>query len=160
MKNLTPEAYIKSKARSLPIGECLINSGWNENGLATILIVRNHPKGTFTFGFYLVDLYAFGVKDSLFKFNVDQEYLEDFIEKCSPQEMIKIDYNLAHNIIYGAQAFASENGFKELKDFKLSKFILEEDDDTIPLIELEFGEEGQLSIYDTGVYDLKDLLPD
>lgn len=57
---------------------------------------------------------------------------------------VEIDYNLAHNIIYGGNEYAEEHGFKIHKDFeKLTQYILEVDDDKIPLIDVEFGKDGK-----------------
>ena len=140
-KQLSPENYIKIKARTLPIDACYINSDWKENGLANVFVVRKHTNGNFTFGVYLVDLFALGTKDTFFNFNQPQEVLNNLIFRAN---IVKTDYNLAHNIIFGANEFAEENGFKIHKDFeKLTKYILEIDDDTIPIIEIEFGKDGK-----------------
>ena len=50
---------------------------------------------------------------------------------------------MAHNIIYGAIAYAEDLGFKPEKDWALSQFILEEDTEDIELIEVEFGKDGK-----------------
>ena len=55
----------------------------------------------------------------------------------------EISYNEAHNIIYGAIAFAEEGGIKPAKELDPAGFILEEDTDDIPLIEYEFGKNGK-----------------
>ena len=39
---LSPENYIRSRARNLPLFECMISEGWKESGMANILIARNH----------------------------------------------------------------------------------------------------------------------
>lgn len=53
---VSPEIYIRQRARALPIDKCYINSDWQTGGLANIAVVRAHPKGTFTAGLFLVDI--------------------------------------------------------------------------------------------------------
>ncbi|MGH2643198.1 MAG: hypothetical protein ACRDE2_04565, partial [Chitinophagaceae bacterium] len=57
--------------------------------------------------------------------------------------LIPCDYPLVHNIIYGAIEFAEDFGFFPHKDFKTTQYILEEDDDRVELIDIEFGKEGK-----------------
>jgi hypothetical protein len=140
-KQLSPENYIRTKARTLPIYKCYVNDEWKQSGMANIIILRRHTTGNFTFGVYLVDLFALGTKNTFFNFNQPQDVLSTLLDRAN---FIEIDYNLAHNIIYGANEYAEENGFKIHKDFvKLTQYILEPDDEKIPLIELEFGKDGK-----------------
>jgi hypothetical protein len=136
---LTPTQYIRTRARTLPIEACYINSGWEKTGMASILVARKHSNGNLTMGVYLVDLYALGTKDSFYSFNEGPEKLEQMLET---QVFEKCEYVLAHNIIYGANEFAEEHGFRVCREFGLTQYILEEDDDKIPLMELEFGKDG------------------
>lgn len=56
---------------------------------------------------------------------------------------MKTDYTLVHNIIYGAIEYAGELGFLPHKSFDIAKYILEEDEDHIELIDLAFGYKGK-----------------
>jgi hypothetical protein len=138
------ENYIRTKARQLPIKEVLINKDWKTN-MATIVIAREHVNSNITAGFYLVDLNLMGVKDTYYIFNtvdfIYKEKIDSFLDK--PQ-VKKIDYNLAHNIILEAVAFAEDCGFKPHRDYlKTTQYLLEEDDDAIELIDIECGHEGK-----------------
>jgi hypothetical protein len=65
----------------------------------------------------------------------------------------KIDYTLAHNIIYAGVEFADEYGFKPHKDFaSVTRFMLEEDSDEIEMMDIECGENGK-PLYVRGPYD-------
>ena len=139
----TPENYIKTKARSLPIDACYINENWQETGLASIIVVRKHTNGKYTIGIYLVDIFALGTKDSFYRFNIEKYELDEIIEKASYENMIEQNYAFVHNLIYGANAFAEDNDFKVCKEFNITQFILEEDTDDIELIEFEFGRDGE-----------------
>ena len=43
-KLLSPEAYIKEKARQLPIVECYIGTKWDYMGEKTVIVTRQHPQ--------------------------------------------------------------------------------------------------------------------
>lgn len=143
MKQPTPEQYIRTRARKLPIDVCYINEGWKESGLASIIVVRKHTNQNYTFGVYLVDLFALGTKDTFFNFNVSQSVITEILGRSPDDKFIRVEYALVHNIIYGGNEFAEDNDFKISKDFKLTQFILEEDTEAIELIDIEFGKNGE-----------------
>ena len=150
---LSPENYIRTKARTLPIYECLINDIWKEEGIANIIIARNHINGNITVCFYLVDLFCLGVKDTHYMFNTSRDEYQEIVSKSQHLDPITISYELAHNIIYAALEFAEEFGFKPHKDFtSITRFMLEEDTDDIELIEIECGKNGK-PLYVPGIDD-------
>jgi hypothetical protein len=138
---LTPEQYIKQKARSLPVTECRINEEWQKYGSAMILVVRQHPNGKHTCASFWVDTFCLGVMDSHYFFSLDEDAYQDLINGF--EEYIPISYNEVHNIIYGAIEYAEEAGIMPDASFKLTQYMLEEDTDDIPLIEYEFGRDGR-----------------
>jgi hypothetical protein len=141
---LSPENYIRQRARTLPLYECLINPDWESNKMANIVITRHHSNGNFTMGFYMVDLLCRGVKDTFYIFNESESKYNEIKEEVTIDEgWIPIDYTLAHNIIYAGIEFADDFGFKPHKDFiQVTRFILEEDNDDIELMEIECGHDG------------------
>jgi hypothetical protein len=139
-QQLSPKKYILTRARSLPLYKCLINNNWKEAQMATIVVTRKHSNGNLTGGFYLVDMLALGVKDTQYHFN---EKEADFFSRIDEDVFEEVSYPLAHNIIFGALAFADEHGFKPHKDFAITEYILEEDTDDIELIEMDFGIDGK-----------------
>ena len=153
---LSPENYIRTRARSLEIYECLINNEWAESGIANVIVTRKHTNGNFTTALYLVDLYCLGVKDSIFLFNVgEDEYHKQLNAVCAMDEFIKIDYILAHNIIFAAIEFAGDYGFSPAKTFtNITQYLLEEDKDEIELIDIECGLHGKPAYFE-GPYDDK-----
>jgi hypothetical protein len=147
---LSPENYIRNRVRNIPIGNCYINKEWDEAGMANIIITREHTNGNKTVGLYLVDIFCLGVKDTHYLFNIPDSELEEIIEQIDgsgDSEMIKEKYSLLHNIIYGGIEYAKEFGFKTHKDFNLTKYILEEDDDHIEFIDVEFGLDGKPAVF-------------
>lgn len=145
---VSPEKYIRTRARTLPVGACYINDNWKESGFAAILVTRIHINGHVTHGAYMVDLLCLGVKDSFWNFNQNPLDFNELLDKHQQSyesgiRIRQVDYALVHNIIHGAIAFAEEFGFHPHKSFELTKHILEEDADRIALIDLEFGHKGK-----------------
>ena len=140
----SPEKYIRQKARTLPIGKCYITGDWQEQGLAQIVVTRLRPSGNLVVGYYLVDTFCLGVKDAICFSNMTKDEFDNLLKRLGQHNSLKeITYNEAHNIIFGAIAFAEEGGVEPAKEFNLAEYILEEDTDDIPLIEYEFGKEGK-----------------
>jgi hypothetical protein len=141
---LSPENYIRQKARKLPLYKCSINENWKDEGLAQIVVGRRHTNGNVTFGVYLVDVFCVGVKDAFYNFNVPADTFEEMISSLSGEfNMIEIEYALAHNIVYAALEYADDLGIKPCKEFSLAEYILEEDTDEIELIDIECGKDGK-----------------
>ena len=135
------EAQIRTRARYLPIHKCYVNQNWQESQMANILITRKHTNGNITIGSFLVDLKLRGVKDCLYNFNESPLKTEELIKKY-PEMYEECDYNLVHNIIHAGLEFAEDYGFEPHKDFKTAQYILEEDTDDIPLMEVPLGDDG------------------
>ena len=141
---LSPEQYVRGKARTLEIGDCFINENHDEFGLAHIVVTRLHKGGRKTIGSYMVDTYCLGVKDAFYRVRMEDYEYENYINALEKEfPLKKISYNEAHNLIYGAIEFAYEAGIAPCKDFALAKYILEEDTEAIPLIEYEYGKDGK-----------------
>src|SRR3989339_365187 len=145
---LSPENYIRTRARNLPLGTCYINDNWRNTGSAMIIVTRDHINGNITHGNYIVDLYCTGLKESNWIFNQNPLDFNDFMvhqlnENDLGFKMITTSYVRAHNIIYGTVEYAEELGLMPHKSFELSQRILEEDDDRVSLMDIEFGFKGK-----------------
>lgn len=151
---LSPENYIRQRARNLPIHECMITRSWEEDLKASIMIARKHSNGNFTVGYYLIDLGCLGIKDTYFKFNISSsEYQELVMLMRNEIELEEADYILVHNIIYAALEYAEELGFQPVKDFtQTMQYFLYEDNDEIELLEIECGYMGK-PMFIRGPYD-------
>jgi len=125
--HLSPKSIIYN-ARNYPIYECLIGSSWKKRGMANILLSRQQPDGNLIFGVYLVDIFCLGLKNTFCHANFSMSKYEEDLKVRIYREQIPVEcpVDLAHQIIYGAIDYASELGFKPQKDFKLSRYILEE----------------------------------
>ena len=131
---LSPEKYIRTKARTLPLGPAYINDGWKESGMASIIVTRQHVNKNITFAIFQVDLYCLGIKEALYYFNTDPDLIDDFKKKHEEMSghdnrLNEVNYTLVHNIIYGALEYAEDLGFHPSKDFDTAVNILEKDDE-------------------------------
>jgi hypothetical protein len=142
---LSPDKYIRQKARTLPVYECKVNNNWAEAGLANLSIARKHTNGNLTMGFYMVDLKCLGVKDAHYHFNISEHQYREIIERFESHMQVEtISYELAHNIVYAALEYAEDLGFAPHRDFtSVARYILEEDTDDIELIDIDCGAEGK-----------------
>lgn len=140
---LTPEKFIRGKARILPLGKCYVNESWYDLGKGTIIVSRLHPNGKITCGFYLVDLFCTGVKDSFYLYEISKREFEQVLDEMSEKEdLLEVEYSLIHNIIYGSMDFAGTYKFKPHKSFALTQYILEEDNEKVEFINIPFGVDG------------------
>ena len=142
---LSPYRFMREKTRTLPISKCYIAPpDWLESGMAHVIVTRVRPSGNLVMASFLVDTFCLGVKDAGYHENMTpydfEQYLDNYKNGMGLEE---ISYNEAHNIIYGAMAFAEEGGIKPSKEFDPAGYILEEDTDDIPLIEYDFGKNGK-----------------
>ena len=144
MDKISPKKYIQTKARNLPIDKCFVNQNWEVSKLANVFVFRKHITGNITWGTYLIDLLCLGVKDTWYNFNVPADEIAELVEDFEDNGLVEIDYNLAHNIVFAGYDFATNIGLPPHKEFALTKFILEEDDDKIPIIDIEVGDENEV----------------
>ncbi|PKL15207.1 MAG: hypothetical protein CVV49_21760 [Spirochaetae bacterium HGW-Spirochaetae-5] len=151
---LSPENYIRKKARALPMYECLINANWKDTKIVQISVARKHTNENITAALYLIDLACLGVKDTFYIFNTpENEYRKKMDQWIDTNDTNKVDYILVHNIVYASIAFAEDFGFEPHKDFTLvTKFLLEEDNDDVDLLEIECGMDGKPA-YFRGPFD-------
>jgi hypothetical protein len=139
----SPEKYIKEKARTLPIYECLVSQNEDEYTLTTAVVSRLQPSGKITFGVYLIDMFCLGIKDAFCNCNFSLEQFEEVKERASAYGILMPeDPVYVHNLIYGAVDYANELGFTPSKSFALPEYILDPDlvDDGID--DIEFGKDG------------------
>ncbi len=156
---LSPENYIRQKARTLPIKVCYVNDDFESCGLGNFVIVREHTGGNVTMGIYLVDKLCLGVKNTSYKFRISPVEYDDILFNMNQNGFVEISYNEAHNWIYGALEFAGEAGIKPHKDFALTRYLLEEDTENVPLIEYEYGKNGKHFFVANSMLEANTYLP-
>ena len=135
--------YIIERARTLPLGKCYCNGDFGEestSGLTSIIVTRLHSNGKIVCGFFLVDRYCLGLKDTFAQARMDPHDIDDYLEDG---EYEPCDYVDAHNMILVAIEFAQEAGIEPHPDFEYTQYVLEDDTDEIPLKEFEYGLNGK-----------------
>ena len=60
------------QARNYPLEGCWVQSGWQEAGLAVVVVAREQPNGLLVVGNFLVDYYCLGVKSCFVRPNVSR----------------------------------------------------------------------------------------
>ena len=58
---LSPEQYIKQKARTLEIGTCYVSDDIEKAGEGHVIVSRKHTGGRVSVAVYLVDIWCVGV---------------------------------------------------------------------------------------------------
>lgn len=146
-KATTPLSYLKSgMALKLPIYKCYVAKNWREIKKFYLVFSRQHVNGNITATVILVDLLCTGIKDVIYRVNMPmfefERFLED-LEEGIEDEMVEVSRDLAHNIVYGALEYGSDNGIRPHEDFRWAALIIGPDSDDIPLIDdIPFGEFG------------------
>lgn len=147
---MSPKRYVKEKARSLPFGPCYASQDLSgtegEKGLFQIILTRAKPSGKFVIGFYLVDAWCLGLKNTFLQPNADEEKLAEIVDTVSAAEdqpLVQVEYPWAHHLIYGAIAYAKPLGFEPHKDFALTRYVLAPEDAIEEPFDFEFGKDGK-----------------
>ena len=147
------------RAREYPIEGCWAMEGWDENGLAIIVIARRQPNGNIVFGTYLVDYYCLGLKNTYCNADIPPGlFHRDYLPKSFHEgPAVEMSLALAHEIIYGGIEFAAQFGFRPQSDFKYSRHILDPPDLHPRTGAIEFGRDGK-PFYVQGPYDNVDAI--
>lgn len=136
--------YIKLKGRSLPIHEVLMSANIMDVGKGHVFVTREKKSGAKIIGFFMVDLYCLGLKDTFFREYSQYEY-EEFIDEMSHVEggeMEVVNPNHAFNMIYGAVEYAEDLGLDPHKDFDITEQMLAPVE-SIEYEDIEFGRNGR-----------------
>lgn len=143
LKPISLKNYIIDRARKLPIYKCWL-IGDNVSGIKQIIVTRQKTGGKLVVGFFLIDLFCLGLKDTFYREFDDEEELEDMVFSKLPYEINEqeIDPTYAQNLVYGAIEYAENLGFSPHKEFKVSEYILD-DIEELEYIEIEFGKDGK-----------------
>lgn len=155
---LSPEQYIKQKARTLEIGSCYVSEDIEKAGKGHVIVSRKHTGGRVSMAVYLVDIWCVGVKDTFFILRLEDYEFKEMIDTYR-LGLRKCSYDEAHNWIYGAIAFAEEAGIDPDKSFNITQYMLEEDDENIPLIEYKYGVDGKHTLITRTRLEASQYLP-
>ncbi len=92
---------------------CYINEGWQEDGKASMYVLRRAPGGGHALGGYLVDLWCMGLKDAWGRLDIPyEEFRSRVLDSDSPVAMEPIDLATVQQLVAGGIRFARDNGFR------------------------------------------------
>lgn len=119
-------SHLIKSSQDYPTERCLINSDWEEGGLARIVVTRRQDNGKYILGVYLVDTYCLGVKNAFCNAELTMnEINEKCISRCfgggQPDD---ISLEKARAIVFGGVEYARGLGFEPHPDFKLASYVL------------------------------------
>lgn len=109
------KVQLLSHCESLPIWECVISQGWEQRGLAHILMVRDRGDGALLVGGYFVDFWCVGLKACAAIPSVAKnEYATKVRNNIfnDDVEFEPIEPGVALALVEGAIAYAGEYGFR------------------------------------------------
>lgn len=116
------------RAGDLPIVECVISKGWQERGLAHILLVRREREKRVTAAGYYVDLLCLGLKSTALLPNMEEEEYRRSIKPnvfTDPVEFENCLPSVAKAVVLGSIEFAEKYGFRPNKRWPQTKYFLE-----------------------------------
>ncbi|MBI5014723.1 MAG: hypothetical protein HZB55_04445 [Deltaproteobacteria bacterium] len=119
---------ILGKTPDLPVVDCVISKGWQERGLAHVLLARRLPTGRLLAGGYYVDTLCVGLKNTAVLPNLDPDEYERTVKPNvfnDPVEFEPCEPSLARAVVEGAIEFAARFGFRPNKRWEESRRLLE-----------------------------------
>jgi len=133
------------RAREFPFAGCWVQPGWQDYGIASMVVARAQPSNEIVFARFLVDTFCLGMKDTFFGANVPED---QFHQGALPRlyagvEPVPISVELAHEIVYGAIEYAEANGFRPHGHFRRTQWILDPPDVHPSTGAIRFGYRGR-----------------
>ena len=123
--DMGPKDVIK-QAATFPVYDCSIIKNWNENGLASIIVVRQMPNRRYLYGVYVVDYYCLGLKNTFCHANDKWDGVEKLrLQAAAVFPYVEFDYEDARSLIIGSINYAAKLGFKPNKDWDYSSYVVE-----------------------------------
>jgi hypothetical protein len=149
-----PALNVIRRARGYPVLGCWTQPGWDQSGLAVVVVARRQPDGPVVFGTFLVDYYCLGVKDAYCNADVPNgRFVNEYLPRMLMDERpLEITPDLAHELIYGSIEFAARWGFRPHPDFKLAQQVLDPPEDHPLSDQIQFGKDGK-PFYVSGPHD-------
>jgi hypothetical protein len=141
---LGPSYYLQH-AREYPILGCWIMSGWKEQGITPVVVVRQQEPEKVIFAVCMVDLYCLGIKDAYANADFSQaRFMRELPHMCAnAPEPCSVE--LAHEVIYGGLEYAQRYGFQPHRDYtaQYCNQVLDPPEMHARTNHVEFGKNGK-----------------
>jgi len=143
-----PQTLIKNSL-DYPVTQCFVNRNWQEQGLATVFVIRQLPNSKYIAGVYLVDVYCLGVKDAFCNANLASLEIQK-MQASSGLPMVEIDYEDARSLVLGGLDYAKQHGFESHEDWHDACYVIDPERAFVP--KFSFGS-GGAPLYVQGPFD-------
>lgn len=94
--------------------ECYCTEAWQEQGMASILAVKDLPSGGKVLAAFLVDLWCCGLKDAWGRLDITAAEVDEAVEGAEQRgaSMVPTDIDIVRELVAGGIRFAKQNGFR------------------------------------------------
>jgi hypothetical protein len=93
--------------------ECYVNPPeWQEEGIASILVLAKTAGGRCTLAGFLVDLWCVGLKDAWGRSETPADHLQDTRDNALSRGAVRMSEKEARRLVAGAVRFSRESGFR------------------------------------------------
>jgi hypothetical protein len=124
--------------------EAYLEKGWEDAGLAHVIVARVRDNGHADIGSFLVDLHCLGVKDAAFATDYYESELEEFVKDKFPEEFReRMHPACAKKLIEGALEYAQSLGFAPHRDYRKARKVLSGIDASTCPREFTYGRDGR-----------------
>ncbi len=135
-----PNSELLKKALEFPFYQCWVNQGWENTGIACVMLIRVMPSQKYFFAGYNIDTFCLGLKEVATHFRVRYDDIA-YIIRTFPGKMVEISYEDSRSIVLGGIEYAAKFGFAPHEDWELSKYAIEAQRDYDK--KFTFGKDGK-----------------
>ncbi|HET6309186.1 MAG TPA: hypothetical protein VFG12_18480 [Rhodopila sp.] len=132
------------EAAQLPVRQCLVSENLFTNGMGTVVLVRGVSQEQQHIGFFMLDTFCLGLKDTYFRTfdRQDAEYTLDLTRQADG--LVPIAPEEARKLVQDVVAWAAGNGFAAHEDYAVTSRLFSD----IAAAETDhtarFGHEGKV----------------
>ena len=131
---------------------CASDTTWDQ-GIGHVLLTRELPGRQVAIGYFLVDMYAMGVKNAMFEIAQRSAYEKGLYAQLTARfEMEALKPECVRNLVEGAVEFARHNGFAPHPDYLKAKAVFGDIDGSLCTQQFEYGLGGKPLVI-PGPYD-------
>ena len=129
----------------MPLDGTWVQSGWQDQGIARVVVARSQSSTAVLFAEFIVDYYCTGVRDTSYAANVSPDAFqsEGLPRLYAGTPPVAISEELAHEIIWGAVEYAAALGLRPYNRFGETQRVLEPVDNLPRTGRIQFGYQGR-----------------
>jgi hypothetical protein len=100
-----------------PLYRCLLHGDPNVGGIATVFLTREAETGQIAMAAFLVDTYALGIKDVVFRLMEPSDFDQFIAMACVAEPVIRVEPSHARKLVREARAYAASLGLRPPRNF-------------------------------------------